>query len=355
MNILYIMSSYNIYGGTPKKTLDLLKYSKENCSLYAYNDAFKEFKSQFEDTGASVYEGAYGRNIFLHVKALLKIVDRDKIEVVQTQFFMGEFLGYMIKLFRPHIKILVAFVGPFQPKGIKKHITEIMYKKMDAFVYISEYVRKEKTAQFPILLNKHGRIIYNGTEARPIIGSECPELKRPSLVGVAALIDWKNADVLINAMNLLVNRENRSLYLYLAGEGAERKSLQLKIKECSLEENVILLGNQKNIGALLDQADIYVHPAFAEGFGIAVAEAMMAEKPIVAADAGALPELIEHESSGLIVNPYDAEAWAAAILMLLDKSTIAEEMAKTARNKAEKCFSIKKYVENYQDFYESLI
>ena len=106
---------------------------------------------------------------------------------------------------------------------------------------------------------------------------------------------------------------------------------------------------------MLEQADIYVHPAYAEGFGIAVAEAMMAEKPIIVANSGALPELIENENSGLIVEPFDAKEWAHAIIRLIENKKLAKKLSVNARKKAQLEFSIDRYVNNYQDLYKSLI
>lgn len=351
------MSSYNIYGGTPKKTLDLMKSFKENSSLYIYTNQHSEFKSLFENTNAKVHEGNYGRNIFLHVKKLLKIIEEDNIDIVQTQFTMGETLGYLIKLFKPNIKLITAFVGPFEPKGIKKTIINHIYQKVDAFVFISEYVKREKIMQFPILKEKQSTIIFNGTELRAITGEKYPKLNKTALLDVAGLVDWKNVNVLVEAMNIIVNNvENKEVYLYIAGDGPERENLEEKIKKYSLENHIFLLGYQKNIGALLDECDIYVHPSYAEGFGIAVAEAMMAAKPTIVSNAGALPELIGvYEKAGLIVDKSDANAWAESILRLINDNEYAKALGEGARKKAQDEFSIDKYTSNYYDLYFSLM
>ncbi len=355
MKILYIMSSYNIYGGTPKKTLDLLKYFKNDASFYAYSDGNKEFKSLFEDTGASVYEGAYGRNLFLHLKHLLKIIDKDKIDIIQTQFSMGEILSYFIKLFRPHVKLIVAFVGSIEPQGIKKEIVKHIYKKADTFVFISNYVKNEKYNQFSLLKNKQSKIIFNGTEKRQATDDDFSIMQHPSLFSASGLIDIKNISLLIDALNILKEKGFKQLFLYIAGDGPERSNIEDKIYQYGLEQQVFLLGYQVNIGALLEQTDIYVHPCYVEGFGIAVAEAMMAEKPMIVANAGALPELIEDGKSGLIVDPFDANAWAEAISLLIDNKKMAKTFGENAKKKAQVDFSISKYTSSYRDLYLSLM
>ena len=77
------MSSANIFGGTPKKTLDLIKHSNNNCSIYFWSNEYKEYQSLFKDAGANIYVGGYGRNLYLQIKAILKVIDSDKIESVE--------------------------------------------------------------------------------------------------------------------------------------------------------------------------------------------------------------------------------------------------------------------------------
>ena len=355
-NILYIMSSFNVYGGTPKKTLDLMKYFGDKSSIYVYHNAYPEFKPLFENTGGKVYEGFYGRNIFKHLIKLLRIIDQEKIDIVQTQFSMGETLGFLIKLFRPRVKLVIAFVGPFKPTSVRSFLASLYYRKTDAFVYISEYVKREKTKQFPILNSKPGKIIYNGTEKRVDDGKQCVQLKKYSVIDIAGLIDWKNIQVLIEAFNIIVNERNvNNIFLYVAGDGSKRPELEASINTYALQEHVFLLGYQSNVGRLLDSCDIFVHPAYAEGFGIVVAEAMHAGKPIIVSNAGALPELIENEKSGLVVDPYDPEQWTEAILRIIEDKEFAQNLAQNAKFTSETKFSVDNYTKQYEQLYESLI
>lgn len=356
MKVLYIMSSYNLYGGTPKKTLDLMKHFREHSVLYVYHDAFSELKPQFEGTGGSVYEGFYGRNIFLHLKKLLSIIDKENINIVQTQFSMGETLGFLIKLIRPKVKLVVAFVGPFKPSSLKSFLITVYYRKVDSFVYISDYVKNEKNKQFSILKKKKGKIIFNGTEKRLDNGNEVAVMKRFSILDIAYLVDWKNIQILIEALNIIINtKQRKDVYLYVAGDGPMRKELETLIEKCNLQQHIFLLGYQSNVGRLLNNCDLFVHPSYAEGFGIVIPEAMLAEKPIIVSNAGALPELIENEVSGLVVEPHNAEQWADAILRIIDNPQLAEKLAHNGKERAVKKFSKEKYTINYEKLYKELL
>lgn len=356
MRILYIMSSYNLYGGTPKKTLDLMKHFKDNSVLYVYQNEFSELKSEFEATGGRIYEGFHGRNIILHIKELLSIIDIEKIDVVQTQFSMGETLGCLVKMFRPKVKLVVAFVGPFKPLNIKKFLLSIFYSKVDSFVYITEYVKREKMKQFPILHSKNGIIIFNGTEKRIDNGKQIVKFKKNSLFDIAGLVDWKNIQILIEAINIIVNiRQRNDIFLYIAGDGPMRQELETLIEKYRLENFIFLLGYQSNIGGLLNNCDVFVHPSYAEGFGIVIPEAMLAGKPIIVSNAGALPELVENNVSGIIVEPNDAGQWADAILKIIDNPQLAGKLSYNGKLRAEKEFYVQKFTKNYEYFYKSLL
>lgn len=349
------MSSYNIYGGTPKKTLDLLKYFKEKSVFYAYSDAYSEYKPLFQQTNAHIYEGDYKRNIFLHIYKLLKIIDNEGIDIIQTQFSMGEVLGGILKKFRPHIKLVITFESSLPPSTLKKNVVSNIYKFADAFIYISNYVKKEKIQQFPLLANKFGKVIYNGTERREAIEERTFNVFHPALVDLSSLIDIKNISILIKAIKIIREKMDKEVFLYVAGDGSERSKLEDMIYRNNLNEYIHLLGQQKDVGQLINECDIFVHPCHVEGFGIAIAEAMMAGKPTIVANTGASPELIENRKSGLTVDPFDANAWADAIIQLLENKIFSQQLGQQAKRRACEMFSIKQYTTNYEAFYQELL
>jgi len=356
MKILYLLPSYSLYGGTPKKTLDLMKYFGDKSALYVYDDIYTEFKPQFEATGGSVYEGPYGRNVYRHLKYLIQIIDLENIDLVQTQFSMGETLGFLIKIFRPRVKFVVAFVGASKPTPFKCFFAAINYKLVDSFIYISEYVKIEKQKHFSILRNKNAIIIYNGTEKRMNNGTDVIAMKGHALLDIAGLIDLKNIQILIESFNIIVNQVFRKdVFLYVAGDGPKRKELESIISQYELGDYIHLIGYQSNVGKLIDDCTVFVHPSYAEGFGIVIPEAMLAEKPIIVSGAGALPELIEHGKSGLIVDPHKPEEWAEAILSLIDTPELAHSLAKNAKKRAIELFSIEKYCKQYENLYKNII
>lgn len=356
MKILYILDSFNIFGGTPKKTLDLMSYFKSTSFLYVYSNEFEKFSSKFEQTGGKVFACLNAQNIFSQLKNVLKIIDDNNIKIIQAQFNFGSILAGLIKILRPKIKLIIAFVGPFKSKQIFKLPLSFVYIVADHIVYVSEYVKKEKIKEFNLLQKKNSTVIYNGTNNLDVKSVNSQPIKHVSLFDVAGLVDWKNIQIVIKALSEICSKKHKfNLYFYVSGEGPYRNELEKLIAKLSLEENVKLMGYTSNVGAILKEIDIFVHPAYAEGFGIAVVEAMLAEKPIIVSNAGALPELIENNVSGLVVDPHDSQEWAAAILKLIENKEFAKELATNARKRAKEKFSIERFCKNYEKLYLSLL
>ncbi|GAB1858548.1 hypothetical protein MHTCC0001_33870 [Flavobacteriaceae bacterium MHTCC 0001] len=357
MNILYLLPNYNLYGGTPKKTLDLIKHSSNQCYLYVWSEKYaKDFKQSFIDNNATVYDNV-GRNIIPHFRSILGIIDKHNIQILQTQFFFGELLAGLIKIFRPKVKVLGAFVGAKSPEGFKHKILKHLYGKFDAFVFISNYVKTERENVYPYLKTANTHVVYNGTQKLALNENDI-NLKPNGeflVLCVSGLTKIKNVQVLIDTMCILQKKGYSSIKLLVAGDGPEKDNFMHQIHKNRLEDQIILLGYQKNVGSLLYQADVYAHPCYIEGFGIAVAEAMVAEKPIIVSNAGALPELIKNEDTGLTVYPFNPEAWAKAIIRLKNDKKFAAKLAKKAKAVAEERFSVEQFVCNYNTLYKTLL
>ena len=358
MNILYILSTYNINGGTPKKTLDLINGNKYNSFLYTYYEnlpQYKKYKANFEKKCVKILESNHKFNIYRHINLLLNFIDKNSITIVQTQFFMGEMLGGILQFLRPKLKVIITFEGSSSPKGVKRIISNIVYKYINNYVYISKYVQKEKENIFNILKLKNSKVIYNGVSKRKNLHILKNDFNHTSLVDIASLSKLKNFDILIETMDILINHLHyKDIYLYLIGEGSYRESIEKKINKRLLGNHIKLLGVQDDIGGVLEQCDIFVHPCYMEGFGLSVVEAMIAKKPIIAANTGAHTELIQHNFSGLLVDPYNPREWVDSILMLKDDMQKSKSLAQAASKRANKKFSEEKYITQYMNLYSIL-
>lgn len=161
---------------------------------------------------------------------------------------------------------------------------------------------------------------------------------RGQLLAVARLERQKGLDCLIQAMGPLC-RDHPDVCLAIAGEGREREALSRLIDKAGLSNKIALLGQRSDIAELMDGAYALVHPARWEGFGLVLLEAMRQALPIVATRVGAIPEVVEHDATGILVAPDDPGAFAAAVSRLLEDAEFAAAAGERGFDRLQREFS----------------
>jgi glycosyltransferase involved in cell wall biosynthesis len=102
-------------------------------------------------------------------------------------------------------------------------------------------------------------------------------------------------------------------------------------------------------------ADVYVHAAVEEVFGLVVAEAMSTGLPVVASDVGGVPELVRHGEHGLLAPPQDPAALARCIERLIAQPDLRERLGRSALQKATRDFSESLMLDRYFDWFEEVL
>lgn len=155
------------------------------------------------------------------------------------------------------------------------------------------------------------------------------------LVGTVCVFrEQKALDVLVAAFAILVRR-GPDVRLVLAGAGECEAALRAQVARLGLERRVDFLGFRQDADAVWAALDVAVLSSDYEGLPTAALEAIANGTPLVATRVGGLPELIEHERSGLLVAPRDPDALATAIQRILDDPAWGAELAAAARPRLE--------------------
>jgi len=175
----------------------------------------------------------------------------------------------------------------------------------------------------------------------------------PVLFCVAQLIERKGQRFLLEAMSKLLRRFPR-LQLLLFGKGPLEAELRSLAGSLGLANAVQFAGFREDLDDYLACADLLVHPALAEGLGVAALKAAAAAVPVVAFAAGGLREAVLHNETGLLVPPRDVAALVAGITELLDDSERRRQFGANGRARMQKEFSIEAMVASHIDLYRSI-
>ncbi len=178
----------------------------------------------------------------------------------------------------------------------------------------------------------------------PVVGTVC-RLDEPK----------KGLAVLLQAMRLATDRGDAPAWqLLIVGEGPARGGLTQLSERLGLADRVIFAGSRRDVAAILPLLDLFVCPSLYEGFGIAIVEAMMAGRPVVASSVGGITEIVRPGDTGLLVPPGDPAALAGAIQDLLRQPELAARLGREGKRAATE-FSVDTMVERHQALYESLV
>jgi glycosyltransferase involved in cell wall biosynthesis len=169
-----------------------------------------------------------------------------------------------------------------------------------------------------------------------------------AMVGIVGRISpWKGQDVFLRAARLVrasyPQARFRIIGSALFNEAAYEAHVNHLVAELGLDSAVEFRGFREDVAAEIAQLDVCVHASTRpEPFGQVIIEAMAAGVPVVATNAGGVPEIVQDGVTGLLVPMNDAEAMAAAVASLLADPSMAESMGRRGSEDVEQRFSIRK-------------
>jgi glycosyltransferase involved in cell wall biosynthesis len=168
---------------------------------------------------------------------------------------------------------------------------------------------------------------------------------------------------LVQAAELVLNHMPRAQF-WCCGEGSLRRELEQASRTAGISDRFRLLGFRRDVPDLMRAVDLMCLPSHREPFGLVYVEAALAERPVIACDAGGAPEIIVHGETGLLIPPPGATdstssrnvpALADAILTLLDDREQAAAMGRHSRELAVARFGWPKYLANLRQLYDRVL
>ena len=152
-----------------------------------------------------------------------------------------------------------------------------------------------------------------------------------------------------------VSKELPDVHFLVVGSGPLRDACVRRVQEERLSEKVHFVGLRRDVPRLLRAMDVFVLTSHWEGLPRVVVEAMAAEIPVVATRVGAVPEVIVHESTGLLGAPGDVLQLTAHVVRLLSNPALAEWLAARAKDQDLERFETAAAVKQYVDIYRELL
>jgi glycosyltransferase involved in cell wall biosynthesis len=367
IRILAIMEAYSITGPA-KNLIEFARRAKDaeaprlDFSIVTYNRAAGDstFAAAAADAGIRTHTIFERRRFDMGVLPRLReISELERPDIVQSHNVKSHFFVRLLGI--PARLPWVAFNHGYTAQST----LDRMYSQLDYWSLRRAYRAVVVCQPFAAAIEHRGvprdRIHIQHNSVKPFTApppGEIEALRRemgirsPVLLAVGRLSTEKGHADLLEA----VARLNDSQFqLVIVGDGPELCRLEEQIARLRLERSVILAGHRPDVRPFYAAATVLALPSHSEGSPNVVLEAMAAGVPVAATNVGGVPEILEHERTGLIVPPRDPDAMAAAIRRLLTGPQERCAMADAARREVEAHYTPEAYHRSMAAFYQQVL
>lgn len=369
-----VLDQSGVLGGAELSLLEIMKHMRANADVLLFDDG--PFRAALDEIGARVdvldqgalagvrKQGGVSAGALKQLVALVRNVARRarRAEVIyaNTQRAM----------------VVAALAGRLVRKPVVWHLRDIVSgehfgrKQLTAIKYCARFgvtrviSNSDASAQaFRALTGftpQHVDVVFNGISAEPFDALDAASQaalrarfglpEHAWLVGsFSRLAHWKGQHLLLEAA-----ARDPDMHVVLVGAplfGEDEYAAQLHeiVARHGMDARVHFLGFQRDVAACMKAVDVVAHTSITpEPFGRVIVEGMLARRPVVAARAGGVVEIVEDGENGLLCEPGNAAALADALGRLKHDGALRERLVASGRATAVRRFGTETYVERVE-------
>jgi glycosyltransferase involved in cell wall biosynthesis len=368
ITLMYLISSLD-YGGAEQQLLELLKGIDKTrfrpllVSLYPGGPLEPQAKLIPGVEIISVNrKGKYDFWVLIRILSLLR---QKHVDIIQPFLTPATFFGLLPALINhTPVKIVTERSGT----GLATRFGHKIYQKLeDSLTRYADWVvpNSEEGKRY---LVKRGidptriKIIYNGLNLDYLTPDQTKvtrireQLKLPSngkVVGIAARLSFEKDHATFLQGAKIIHQALPQTRFAILGDGPLRSSLENMSRELDIETFVTFFGHQHDIASYTSCFDVAcLCSNITEGCPMAVLEAMVLKKPVVATNVGGTREVVENGKTGLIIPTQNPKALADSVLQCLRQPDLARELGESARKFVLKRFNFARFISDYEQLYE---
>lgn len=286
-------------------------------------------------------------NLFANLRLFRRIFREQGIDAVYTHFGYERFWAVLIGKLCGRTTI---WNEHWYSLGMRfAWAKRIFYRVcVDEFVAVSDFLARSLPAHARV------RVVRNAvrSDASPPAGDRGQPVRREALglpgrglvvLMVAAFTPQKRHDLALEIVERLLGHVPDCCFVFL-GDGPTRRPFLAQVRARGLAQRVRAPGYVREVDDYYNAADIAMLTSCNEGFGYTVLEAMRRALPVVVFDSGALPEIVLHEETGMVVPDGDIDRFAGALARLADARHLRLAMGQRGRRRVAEVFDRDRWI-----------
>lgn len=344
------------FGGIESKMANLSTYQDEHndwifCAIG--KGGFAEQKIKQNKKTVTCCNLPYQIPAIITIFKLFFYFKKQKPYVVHTSGAEANFHGVLAARLANVPMIIAEEIGIPNHSKKARFIFNWIYK-------LSDYVVGESNSVVDNLKNKYQidtkklKVISNFTLFSSLKNISLDvENKAFNILSVSRLEPVKNIDGIIMAVHRLKKEHFKILYTII-GDGSLKETIQNRIAELQLENEIKLEGFQSNPANYFMETDLYILNSYSEGFSNSLLEAMYYKTASITTDVGAAKEIIKNDSNGWIIGVDDENALFNKIKYVIGlEAEKRSEIGAKANETVVANYSLKSHVDSLLKLYKS--
>jgi len=370
MHILHIASG-DLWAGAEAMLYTLAEtlYNEANTQVSVVVLNPGKLEQELRNCGISVYiidESHLNNFQILH--RLNRVINDIKPDVIHTHRSKENILGSIAAWYNNRIPSLRTLHGAPEHRPSLRQLPKRLILFLDwllgrfyqrTIIAVSANLAKKLEHDFPITKIK---VIENGVDIDSLTQGIAPEpSKKPDTknyrIGIAGrLTPVKRIDLFINsAVDLKQHHPDLPIHFHIYGDGPLFSSLQAQVRSQQADDYVHFEGHCENISQQLLTLDALLMTSDHEGLPMILLEAMCLQTPIIARAIGGIPHLLDQGTCGVLVDSHTPEAFARAIIKLINQPKHHQQLASLAFERVKQNYSAKHATAAYLSVYEQII
>ncbi|MDQ0591918.1 glycosyltransferase involved in cell wall biosynthesis [Chryseobacterium ginsenosidimutans] len=220
-----------------------------------------------------------------------------------------------------HSDITLPKLQPLVPEILKQ------IPQFDYFIFGSQQTKDILTETYPDLKIPENQVILNAIPIEELKQKSLafkPKLpNKPVFVSVARLHSRKGFHKLMDAHAKLL-KDGFDHHIIVIGDGEEMENLKKQSESLKVTDSFQLLGSSMNPYPHVKNADFFILPSESESWPLIIADSLILQKPIISTNVGGIPEMIEHEKTGYLINYKTDEMYDSMKKFITDPQLVSQ-------------------------------
>ncbi len=355
LTILHTESSLG-WGGQEHRTFkEMVGLRKLGHRMLLLCQPKAKFGARAREAGFEVFEVRMRNGIDLPaVWRMQNIIRRERVDVVNTHSGRDSILGGLAGLIAGRLVVRTRHLA--LPLTSRFTYTTLPHHVVSVSEHVRRYLMSEGVPENRVTT------VYTGVDPEQLRASSAStlrsELGLPEsalLVGTVAILRGKKGHRYILDAVPAILKACPDAHFVFAGDGPQFENIQNRVAKQGLQDRVHLLGLRRDIANVLSGLDLFVLPTQQEALGTAYIEAMTHGLAIVGSNVDGVPEVVADGVNGFLIDPFDADALAEKVTLLLQDEALRQKMGQASLQQVESRFHVDTMNRQMQALYRQLL